>query len=229
VIARGDPPPRPRHATLARWAADSRSPRASRWSSPYCPEITGTLLAFHFINRMVSALLAPDLLPGGLQRFPAVRSAGGRFYARTVREPKEPGRSLALLDDPGAEPPAWAGDSPVGVAYAALRTAAERGGALLSEAARETVVATVSWEDGRHPDRPGEWATDLVRDLPGRDRVGARIGLLAAFAPAAISPGDVALWRLTHPSDTDLVRLLAYGAMAATEHVAQTLVPSGRP
>ncbi|WP_250005292.1 carboxymuconolactone decarboxylase family protein [Actinoplanes sp. M2I2] len=228
VIARGDPPPRPRHATLAAWAAGSRSPRASRWSSPYCPEITGTLLAFHFINRVVSALLAPDLLPGGLQRFPAVRTAGGRFYARTVREPKEPGRSLALLDGGAATPPAWAGDSPVGVAYAALREAATDGGELLSEAARHTVAATVSWADGRHPERPAEWATDLVRDLPGRDRVGARIALLAAFAPAAITPGDVALRRLTHPSDADLVRLVAYGAIAATDHVARALDPAHR-
>nr|WP_221373980.1 carboxymuconolactone decarboxylase family protein [Actinoplanes polyasparticus] len=228
VIARGDPPPRPRQATLAGWAADSRHPRATRWTSPYCPELTGTLLAFHFINRVVSALLAPDLLPGGLQRFPAVRSAGGRFYARIVREPKEPGRSLALLETGGAAP-AWAGDSTVGVAYAALRSAAGQGGDLLSDAARETITATVTWEDGRHPNRPTEWATDLVRELPGRDRVGARIGLLAAFAPAAISPGDVALWRLSHPADADLVRLVAYGAITATDHVARALDPLRRP
>ncbi|MCO8269207.1 carboxymuconolactone decarboxylase family protein [Actinoplanes sp. TRM 88003] len=228
VIARGDPPHRPRHVALTRWAADSRHPRAARWTSPYCAEITGTLLAFHFINRVVSALLAPDLLPGGLQRFPAVRSAGGRFYARTVRESREPGRSLTLLEGDGGAPPAWATDSPVGVAYAALQAATTDTGDLLSEAARETITATVSWEDGRHPDRPTEWATDLVRDLPAQDRVGARIGLLAAFAPAAITPGDVALWRLSHPADADLVRLVAYGAMAATDHVARPLTPSRR-
>ncbi|WP_250030906.1 carboxymuconolactone decarboxylase family protein [Paractinoplanes maris] len=229
VIARGAPPPRPRHAALAQWAAASRRPRASRWTSPYCAEITGTLLAFHFLNRIVSALLAPDLLPGGLQRFPVVRAAGGRLHARTVREPKEPGRSLALLEECADPPPAWAGDSPVGVAYAALRGAARRGGELLSDEARQTVTATVSWEDGRHPEQPGEWAVDLVRDLPARDRVGTRIALLAAFAPAAITPGDVALRRLSHPSDADLVRLIAFGAMAATDHVAQALLPVRRP
>lgn len=226
VIARGETPQQPRHAELAAWAEASRSPRAAGWSSPYGPEITGTLLAFHVINRVVSALLDPDLLPGGLQRSAVVRSVGGRLYARTVREPKEPGRSLPLLETGTAVPPAWAGDSPVGIAYASLKQAATRGGELLSDVARQTVTATVRWEDGQHPDRPAEWAADLIRDLPGTDRVGTRIALLAAFAPSAIRTGDVALWRLSHPADADLVRLIAYGAITATDHVAQALSPA---
>ncbi|MBY8870809.1 carboxymuconolactone decarboxylase family protein [Micromonospora sp. PLK6-60] len=226
VVAQGGTPSAPRHAELVAWAEASRSPRAVGWSSPYRPEITGTLLAFHFINRIVSALLDPDLLPGGLQRSPVVRSVGGRLYARAAREPKEPGRGLALLDAGPVPAPDWAGDSPVGVAYAALRDAALRGGHLLGDVARQTVAATVRWEDGRYPARPVEWAADLIRDLPGADRVGARIALLAAFAPGAIRTGDVALWRLTHPPDADLVWLVAYGAMTATEHVAQALSPA---
>ncbi|MEU9740420.1 carboxymuconolactone decarboxylase family protein [Micromonospora chersina] len=223
VIARGGTPPEPRQAELVAWAEASRSPAAAAWTGRYRPEVTGTLLAFHFINRVVSALLDPDLLPGGLQRSPVVRSVGGRLYARTAREPKEPGRSLPLLDAGTTAPPAWAGDRPVGVAYASLRTAALRGGDLLGDVARRTVEATVRWEDGQFPARPADWAVDLVRDVPGADRVGTRIALLAAFAPSAISVGDVALWRLSHPGDADLVRLVAYGAITATDHVARAL------
>ncbi|MFI5892231.1 carboxymuconolactone decarboxylase family protein [Actinoplanes sp. NPDC051513] len=226
TIAEGGTPASPRHAELVEWAEASRNPRASGWTSPYGVALTGTLLAFHFINRVVSALLTPDLLPGGLQRFPAVRSAGGRLYARNVRVEKAPGRGLTLLGSGLPDPPAWAGDSPVGAAYAALRAAT--GGELLSGTARQTVTATARWEDGGHPARPADWATDLVRDLPAADRVGARIALLAAFAPAAISRGDVELWRLSHPSDADLVRLVAYGAMTATDHVARALDPAHR-
>ncbi|MET8909055.1 carboxymuconolactone decarboxylase family protein [Micromonospora sp. NPDC004551] len=226
AVARGGTPADPRHAELVAWAEASRSPVASGWDSPYRPEVTGTLLAFHFINRIVSALLDPDLLPGGLQRAPVVRSVGGRLYARTARERKEPGRSLPLLDTGTTAPPAWAGDSPVGVAYASLRAVALRGGDLLGDLARKTIAATVRWEDGRHPERPAEWAAELIRDLPGADRVGTRIALLAAFGPSAIRPGDVALWRLSHPADADLVRLVAYGAITATDHVAGALTPS---
>ncbi|WP_433132992.1 carboxymuconolactone decarboxylase family protein [Micromonospora sp. CA-240977] len=223
AVVRDGIPTEARHAELVAWARASRSPRATDWTSPYRPEVTGTLLAFHFINRVVSALLDPDLLPGGLQRSPLVRSVGGWFSARTAREPKEAGRSLALLDAGTTASPAWAGDSPVGVAYAALTDAATRGGDLLGDVARQTVTATVRWEDGRFPARPADWAVDLVRDVPGRDRVGTRIALLAAFAPSAISVGDVGLWRLSHPADADLVRLVAYGAITATDHVARAL------
>ncbi|MFC7549711.1 carboxymuconolactone decarboxylase family protein [Plantactinospora sp. GCM10030261] len=226
VVALGGTPPGPRHATLADWAAASRTPGATGWTSAYGPEVTGTVLAFHFINRVVSALLDPDLLPGGLQRSRLVRSAGGRLYARTVRRPIAAGGSLPLLDTGGTTPPAWAGDSPVGVAYASLRAAATQGGDLLGDLARQTVTATVAWEDGRHPDRPAEWAADLTRDLSGVDRVGARIALLAAFAPSAIHPGDVGLWRSRHPGDADLVRLVAYGAITATDHLTRALAPA---
>ncbi|MCM0676418.1 hypothetical protein NCC78_17245, partial [Micromonospora phytophila] len=113
-----------------------------------------------------------------------------------------------------------------GVAYASLKNAATRGGDLLGDVARQAVAATVRWEDGRYPARPADWAVDLVRDVPGADRVGTRIALLAAFAPSAISVGDVALWRLSHPADADLVRLVAYGAITATDHVAQALSPA---
>jgi len=228
VIARGDPPRQRGYAELAAWAEASRTPRATAWTGRYGTEVTGTLLAFHFINRVVSALLEPDLLPAGLQRARAVRSAGGRLYARTARAPKQPGRSLPFLGAGTTAPPAWAGESPTGVAYASLRDAAGKGGDLLSDVGRETVAATVRWEDGRHPAQPAGWAAELVRDLSGADRVGTRIALLAAFAPAAISPDDVAVWRLSHPADADLVRLVAFGAITATDHVARALVPARR-
>ncbi|MEU8183582.1 carboxymuconolactone decarboxylase family protein [Micromonospora sp. NPDC049044] len=223
VVIRDETPTEARRAELVAWAKASRNPGTAGWTSPYQPEITGTVLAFHFINRVVSALLGPDLLPGGLQRSPLTRSVGGWFSARAARGPKEPGRSLALLPAGTPAAPDWAGDSPVGVAYAALTQAAARGGDLLGDVARQTVTGTVRWEDGRFPARPADWAVDLVRDVPGRDRVGTRIALLAAFAPSAISVGDVALWRLSHPADADLVRLVAYGAITATDHVARAL------
>jgi len=206
ALARGDAPA---ETPLIAWAEASRSPRATGWT-PQTAELTGTVEAFHFINRMVSALLDPDLLPGGLQRSPMVRSVGGRLYAKIAREHRE------HRDSPEA-------------AYRKLRGVAEQGGELLGDLARQTVAATVSWEDGRHPDRPREWAVDLVADLPAIDRVGTRIALLAAFAPSAISPGDVALWRLSHPADADLVRLIAYGAITATDHVANTPKPACLP
>ncbi|MEV0270088.1 carboxymuconolactone decarboxylase family protein [Hamadaea sp. NPDC050747] len=200
AAARGEAPAA--YHPLVAWAEASRNPVTARWTHDgYSAELVGTVLAFHFINRMVSALLNPDLLPAGLQRSAMVRNVGGRLYAKVAREHKQPRK-------------------PVEDAYAELRNVASNVGGLLSEAAQAHVKAVVAAEDGIHPQRPADWAVDQVRDLPALDRVGARIALLAAFAPSALSQGDVALWRLSHPSDADLVRLVAYGAITATEHVA---------
>lgn len=210
AMARGGTPPRPRQAALVAWAEASRNPRTTRWTSPYGPELTGTVLAAHFVNRVVSALLCPDRLPGSPLR------GGGADGPRD--------RCLPVL----AAGPAASPDGRAGAAYASLRSAALAGGDLLGEMARQTVTATVRWEDGWHPARPTEWAAELVQDLTGEDRAGTRIALLAAFAPAAVSPADVALWRLSRPAGADLVRLVAFGAIAATDHVARALGPADR-
>jgi hypothetical protein len=211
---------RPRHAELTAWAEASRNPVRTRWSSPYGPEMTAALLASHFLSRIAAALPHPEPLPAPPrhpeplptpQPLPTASVPAGDAYAASV---------------PAGD--AYAASVPAGEAYGALRIAALKGGDLLSEDARDTVAATVRWEDGEHPARPAEWAAELVQDLPGSDRVGTRIALLAAFAPAALGRGDVALWRLFHPAEADLVRLVAYGAVAATDHVARALAPAHR-
>lgn len=226
LLAGGGVPGDPHLAALVDWAVASRTPRQTGRPCPAAnpAEYLGTALAFHFINRVVSALLTENLLPGNLQRSSLVRNLGGRAYARAARREREPGRSLPLLADiPAGSPPAWAGSSPVGVAYAALRAAAGRGAELLGDEARGLLAHTVDVLDGAHPDRPADWAWSLVTGLPTVDRIGARIALLAAFSPAAIAPGDVALWRLTRPADADLIRLVAFGAVTAVERVEAQL------
>jgi AhpD family alkylhydroperoxidase len=225
TIARGDTPDDPYQAAVLAWATATRTPGAAELSTPPFPagdaaEYLGTALAFHFINRVVSALLTDNFLPGNLQRSRVVRNLGGRAFARTVRRRLPVGASLPLLgEQPTGSAAAWAADSPVGPAYLALRTAAMAGGALLSEPAREVVTTAIERSDGAHPPLTGGWLTDLVADLPDDQRPGARLALLAALAPYRVADSDVAAWRSIHPDDADLVRLVAFGAILAVEKV----------
>ncbi|MEU3246471.1 carboxymuconolactone decarboxylase family protein [Streptomyces sp. NPDC006875] len=227
-VARGEAPADERQARVLAWGRATRIPGA-RELAPYpfpaahAPAYIGTALAFHFINRVVSALLTERLLPGGVQRFRAVRSLGGRSLSRTVRRHPVPGAGLTLLDDAGlaildhAGPgPDWAGATTVGPAYAALRAAAGEGGELLDAADRLLVRETLGAWDGAHP--PLGWA-----GLPGRDRPGARLALLAALAPYRITDEDVAAWRTPERTDGPLVRLVAYGAFAAVDRIETAL------
>jgi len=223
TLASGERPSDPRDARLLDWSVATRTPGAPELAEPpfgaaLLPSYAGTALTFHFINRMVSVLLGQDVLPGNLQRSKAVRSLSGRAFARTVRREPAPGASLPLLGDRGPSP-AWAGDAAVGPAYAALRTAATRGGDLLDRAARGVVLELVAASDGSHPPLRTAWLDDEMVSLPAATRPGARLAALAALAPYRVTVADVTAWRAVRPADADLVRLVAFGAFAATDRV----------
>ncbi|WP_030609392.1 carboxymuconolactone decarboxylase family protein [Streptomyces fulvoviolaceus] len=223
-LARGEQPENEEHARVLAWGRHTRVPgglAAEPYPFPreHAPGYLGTALAFHFINRIVSALLTENLLPGNAQRFRAVRSLAGRTLGRTVRRPTRPGEALALLDhpDPG-EAPAWADGTPVGLAYAALLRAALAGSAGLLDADDQDVVEQTLWDwDGAHP----LIALDGFPDR--RERPGARLALLAALAPYRITDEDVAAWRRPEHTDHCLVRLVAYGAFAAVDRIESAL------
>ncbi|PBC60277.1 DNA-binding protein [Streptomyces sp. Tue6028] len=219
-VARGDTPADAEHARVLAWGRATRTPGARElrpypFPAAHAPAFIGTVLSFHFINRIVSALLTENLLPGNIQRFRAVRSLAGRSFARTVRRRPAPGAGTSLLDttDPG---PGWALGTSVGPAYAALRDAALQGAGLLDEADRLLVRDVVGRWDGTHP--PLAWDA-----LPGRSRPGARLALLAALAPYRITDEDVTAWRGPEHSDHCLVHLVAYGAFAAVDRIESAL------
>jgi len=108
------------------------------------------------------------------------------------------------------------------VAFAVLRGAGAAGGALLSDAGRDALRAAVTAWDGSHP--PATWIEQRVADLPEADLPAARLAVLAALSPQAITDADVAAWRATGPtSDADLVHLLGFGAITAVDRIEQAI------
>jgi AhpD family alkylhydroperoxidase len=218
-LARGEQPQNEEHARVLEWGKRTRVPGSLTlepcpFPREHAPGYLGTALAFHFINRIVSALLTENLLPGNAQRFRPVRSLAGRTLARTVRRPARPGAALALLDlpDPG-ESPAWADGTPVGLAYAALLRAAMAGGGQLDADDQDLVEEALQDWDGAHP----PLAPDTFPDRS--ERPGARLALLAALAPYRVTDEDVAAWRRPEHTDRDLVQLAAYGAFLAVDRI----------
>ncbi|MEV0178812.1 carboxymuconolactone decarboxylase family protein [Streptomyces sp. NPDC050625] len=225
-LARGRTPENEEHARVLDWGQRSRVPGADLEPFPFprehAPAYLGTALAFHFINRIVSALLTENLLPAGAQRLRPVRSLAGRTMARTVRRTARPGAALPLLDDPGPGPD-WAAGTAVGPAYSALRTAAAAGAGLLDAEDRALVRDTVRAWDGSHPSPA--WPA-----LPDRaERPAARLALLAALAPYRVTGEDVAAWRRPEHTDHCLVHLVAYGAFAAVDRIESALALERHP
>ncbi|MGW2594061.1 carboxymuconolactone decarboxylase family protein [Streptomyces sp. NPDC001515] len=220
TVARDGLPDDPGHRALLAWGKDMSTPPP--FARRDAPELIGTALAFHFINRIVSALLTESMLPMRLQRIRCVRSLAGRTLSRTVRRSPVPGLSLPLLETEG-EAPAWAAGTPAGTAFGALRTAAGTGAGLLSDEDAALVRASVASWDGVTPLPPHG------ADLPDRTRrPGARLAVLAARAPYRITDEDVAAWMAPPFTDHCLVHLVAFGAILAVERVEATLTTDAR-
>jgi hypothetical protein len=159
-----DPPGAPTHwgesfdfrttgSCFVAWAAATRTPGAGASAAPpsaaeLAAEYVGTALAYHFVTRIVSALLAETFLPAGPRLSRVARRVAGLTLGRTVRRERRPGDSLGLLGAaPAGAAPGWAGDAPIRSAFAALHAAATTGGALLTEPGRAAVVGTVAGWD----------------------------------------------------------------------------------
>ncbi|HEX6356984.1 carboxymuconolactone decarboxylase family protein [Actinophytocola sp.] len=211
ALERGDVPDEV--ADLVRWA---RSGGTRPFTSVEAPEFIGTALALHFVNRLVHVLLAGDLLPGAMKEGEP-GAFDGAPIARAIQRQRTPGESLRLLTEVPASVPSWAGDSPVGPAYVALRNAATRGGGLLSEPARKVVVDTIRQHDGLRGDRG--WLAESLEPLTPEDRPGAALAILAGVAPSKVTTEDVASWRGDRFSEHCLLHLLAYGAITAVSRV----------
>jgi AhpD family alkylhydroperoxidase len=219
-------------ADLLAWAAATRDPGAAVLAEPpfgreHTAEYVGTAIAFHFLNRMVSALLVTDFLPANRRLARWVLKVFALTLKRTVRRPRAPGASLELVTpaDTALMVPAWADGAPtIGRAAAALESAALREPTVMGEVATKTVHTWFEDWGGGDPTL-GRWAADAVAHLPGEERSAATLALLAGAAPYRITDEQVDAFRRDHPEDSDLVRVLAWGAMLAVSRIGDWISP----
>jgi AhpD family alkylhydroperoxidase len=222
----------PRRRALIEWAAATRSPTSKVLANPpfdeaAAPEIIGTAVAFHYINRVVLVFLGDEsVLPtgGGPRRLTERLLA---LYAlRAIRRRHEPGRSLRLLAE--ADLPAdlaWAKPVPhVAGAWARMAAAVEAAAeGVLPASVRALVKGAIDEWDGADPGLSRVWIDDRVAGLDDRSRAVAQLGLLVALAPYQLHDADVASFRAIRRSDRDLVVAVAWSAFATARRISRWL------
>jgi AhpD family alkylhydroperoxidase len=224
----------PRLAEAVRWAAATRSPGAAVLREPpfgceQAPEMIGTAVLFHYVNRAVSVFAGESPLPGGARalRTPLlggmVMRAAGRRFRRFARARPAPGGSLGLLPEAAPAPDmAWAGPSgPIAEAWARFAAVVERAGeAALPESARALVSERLDAWDGTDPGLGRAWVDAAVAALPAGDRPAAALALLAVFAPYRVDAVVVEGYRSAAGADDALlVGAVAWPSLAAARRV----------
>ena len=229
--------PDTRLRALMEWAAATPFPDSTVLRNPpftpeEAPEIIGTAVYFHYVNRMVNLFLdeSPVPLPGALRGLRGImRSVAAPMMRPIVTRQAVAGASLGLV--PEAEPSGdfpWASASPtVAVAFASFAAAVERAAAVgVSERVRARVLAELAAWRGEDPGLGRGWVEEGIGDLEGPDRAEARLALLTARGSFQVDDGVISAFRVTRPADSDLIALTAWASLAAARRIGSWLPAS---
>lgn len=222
----------PEIRAIVKWASATRSPGSSLLLSPPfslqdAPEIIGTAVFFHYINRMVSVLLGETPLPSSRRWLrDASKRIAGWFFLRSVRRLKSPGESLKFL--PEAELPAdlaWAKMVPtIADAFARFAAVVEEGGAhALSEEVRGCVQERVQAWNGEELSISRRWVEQTLSEFNDASKAAGRLVLLTALVPYQVDEGVVHDFRAYYPEDDTLLGALAWASFTAARRIGTWL------
>jgi AhpD family alkylhydroperoxidase len=219
----------PRLRALAEWATASGTKagalgHASACPADQAPELIGTVVLLHYLNRMVNVFLGEVPLPPRVPRI-ALRPVMGvvtGMIRKAGAGPLPAGASLDLL--PSAAPPAdlaWAAPNPVladgfARAFAAIDTA---GTSFVAGPVRELVQARLAAWHGQSPGLSRAWVTDAVSGLAPPDQAAGRLALLIALASYQVDQSVIGAYRLTESDDQALIALVSWASMAAARRI----------
>ncbi len=193
------------------------------------PELIGTAVTFHYLNRMVNVLVE-SFLPQARWARRTVAAALPWLLRPLARRSYAAGESLRWVR--AADLPSdlsWARRSPT-IAHAFAGFAAvvdQHSQRALPASARAIICEHLAVWDGAAPPLSRSWVEQAVAGLGEPEAAATRLGLLAAMASYQIDEGVVAAYRRHYPGDASLVAALAWASFAAARRVAAaTAVPT---
>ena len=220
-------------APLVRWGRASRLRNNRALTTPPFPmhdaaEYIGTAVTFHYLNRLVNALLIESPLPRSRWQRHVVQRGAALVLRGRMRRPVPSGESLRFLPETEAGVPedlGWTQTSPpIAEAFARFAAVADAAGARVVPASvRELVCDRLSVWDGADPGMSRAWLADVLRTLDLAFHPAARLLLPVAFASYQIDEAVIAAFRAAHPGDDALVSALVWGAFTTARTIGSWL------
>jgi AhpD family alkylhydroperoxidase len=219
------------------WALATRTPGSAILLNPPfspqdLPEIVGTAITFHYLTKMVNALLDETFLPSqDWLHTPLKRALGVLFASRTKRATAVGETSHFLPDAALPADFAWALSSPaVAEAFAKIAHVMDDiDTAILPPEVRALVNEHITAWSGEDPGLSRRWVDEAVGKLPSDFQPIAKLVLLAALAPHQIDERLINAYRSLDSDDGNLIRVLSYGSFIASRRIGTWLVPALTP
>lgn len=213
--------------SIVQWIMKKQTDKANGESfQPFsrndAPEIIGTAVAFHYINRMVNVFLEDTFVPVPS----ALKGLSGRLFGATagkrfIRHIK-PGDSLKFI--PTAKLPddlSWAASNrAVAGAFAGFAQVIEETSLkILPEQVRTFVGERIQAWNGEALGISRRWVEEAVIDIKKEDRASTRLMLLTALASYQVDSSVVEDFRSYYPDDAQLIAATAWASFTAARRV----------
>lgn len=222
LLGNATPIQQPHLAALVRWTQANERVETATLAPPFTtqdgPEMLGTALAFHYINRMANVFLGDSFLPLPTPFKGLARRAVGATMGRRLVQPLPSGRSLRFV--PSASLPAdltWAAPNrAVAGAVAGFASIIEEAGeATLPLSVRTLTAQYLEQWQGDAPGLSRRWINDAVAELADGEQAAARLTLLTALASYQVDEAVIAAFRGYYPTDQQLVAATAWASFTA--------------
>jgi AhpD family alkylhydroperoxidase len=223
-----------RNRMVVEWALATTSPRSDllRWlpfSRQEAPEIIGTAVFYHYMNRMANVLLSETPLPlsQGFLRKP-LKHVASWMFSGAVNRSKSAGESLLFL--PKTDLPndlRWAKNcSNVAWAYASFAAAVEEAGELsLPVEARAYLQQEINEWSGKTSELSLAWTEDAIARFDDATQSATRLALMVALAPYRVEKQVVCAFQKYFPQDEKLLGVLAWASFAVARKIGTWLQP----
>ncbi|MCI0712250.1 MAG: carboxymuconolactone decarboxylase family protein [Chloroflexi bacterium] len=224
----------PQIDAIVQWVLANKTATTNQVHAPFspddAPEIVGTAVAFHYINRMVNVFLGETFVP-----VPSMfKRLTGRVFGATagkvlLRRSSQPGDTLKYV--PAASLPddlAWAAANPiVAAAFAGFAKVVEEAGkSVLPEPVRDLVYDHVQAWNGEPMGLSRRWVEEALAEMQEAHRAAARLALLTALASYQVDSSVIEDFRSYYPNDTQLISATAWASFTAARRAGTWLAAS---
>jgi AhpD family alkylhydroperoxidase len=186
------------------------------------PEMMGTVIAFHYLNRMANIFLGDAPLPVPTP----LKGITRRLYAATagqrVVRGLEHGHSLKFIPQatlPDDLPWAAANRSIAGAFAGFNQVIEELGTAAIPESVRVLVEQRIHAWNGEVMGMSRRWVEDAVMEIDQKHRAITRLALLTALASYQVDSSLIADFQSQYPDDAQLIGVTAWASWKAARRV----------
>ena len=221
--------------TIVEWALANRTPSAKIINNPpftfdEAPEIIGTAIYYHYVNKMVSVLLNETPLPTKASSLkPFMKEIAALKFSTALKRHKIAGESLKFIDSCNLDKDLfWASENKrIAVTFTAHKKIMEK----LAEKhvppeVQTIVIKTIEEWKGEDTGISRGWVEKYIPNLHEPLKPVARLSLLTAISPYQIDDEIINSYKQFNPEDEALLSTLSWASFVTAIRIGKWL---GKP